>query len=130
MNELMDMSDVLARNTVEEYKLLVSNVMDAAFRRDTFQRLKECQALCCDRSEQNVEQKIYDTIDDVMTEFSTANEIPPYKDVIDDCWEEIQSRQGNGFAGIPFKFKTLNEYATIEPGELLYLQQKQSRENQ
>lgn len=118
LNELMDMSDVLARNTVEEYKLLVSNVMDAAFRRDTFQRLKECQALCCDRSEQNVEQKIYDTIDDVMTEFSTANEIPPYKDVIDDCWEEIQSRQGNGFAGIPFKFKTLNEYATIEPGEL------------
>lgn len=118
LNELVDMSDVLARNTVEEYKLLVSNVMDAAFRRDTFQRLKECQALCCDRSEQNVEQKIYDTIDDVMTEFSTANEIPPYKDVIDDCWEEIQSRQGNGFAGIPFKFKTLNEYATIEPGEL------------
>lgn len=118
LNELVDMSDVLTRNTVEEYKLLVSNVMDAAFRRDTFQRLKECQALCCDRSEQNVEQKIYDTIDDVMTEFSTANEIPPYKDVIDDCWEEIQSRQGNGFAGIPFKFKTLNEYATIEPGEL------------
>ena len=118
LNELVDMSDVLARNTVEEYKLLVSNVMDAAFRRDTFQRLKECQALCCDRSEQNVEQKIYDTIDDVMTEFSTANEIPPYKDVIDDCWEEIRSRQGNGFAGIPFKFKTLNEYATIEPGEL------------
>lgn len=118
LNELVDMSDVLSRNTVEEYKLLVSNVMDAAFRRDTFQRLKECQALCYDRSEQNVEQKIYDTIDDVMTEFSTANEIPPYKDVIDDCWEEIQSRQGNGFAGIPFKFKTLNEYATIEPGEL------------
>lgn len=57
LNELVDMSDVLTRNTVEEYKLLVSNVMDAAFRRDTFQRLKECQALCCDRSEQNVEQK-------------------------------------------------------------------------
>lgn len=53
-----------------------------------------------------------------MTEFSTANDIPPYKDVVDDCWDEIKSRQQNGFAGIPFKFKTLNEYATIEPGEL------------
>jgi len=112
------MSDVLARSTVEEYKMLVSNVMDAAFRRDTFQRLKECQALCYDRSEENVEQKIYNIIDDVMTEFSTANEVPPYKDVVDDCWEEIKSRQGNGFAGIPFKFSALNEYATIEPGEL------------
>lgn len=43
---LMDNSDSIARNTVEEYKLLVNNVMDAAFRRDTFQQLKECQKLC------------------------------------------------------------------------------------
>lgn len=118
LQELIEMSDVLARSSVEEYKMLVSNVMDAAFRRDTFQRLKECQSLCFDRSEGNVEQKIYTIIDDVMTEFSTANEIPQYKDVVDDCWAEIKKRQRNGFAGIPFKFDTLNEYATIEPGEL------------
>lgn len=118
LQELMEMSDVLARGSVEEYKLLVANVMDAAFRRDTFQRLKECQALCYDRSQENVEQKIYAVIDDVMTEFSSASEVPAYKEVVDDCWEEIKSRQGDGFAGIPFKFGALNEYATIEPGEL------------
>ena len=118
LQELVEMSDVLARGSIEEYKMLVSNVMDAAFRRDMFQTLGEAQALCFDRSAKNIEQKIYDTIDGVMTEFSTTNDIPPYKDVIDDCWEEIKSRQNNGFAGIPFKFPTLNEYATIEPGEL------------
>lgn len=118
LQEFVEISDVLARGSVEEYKMLVSNVMDAAFRRDTFQKLKECQALCFDRAEQQIEQKIYNIIDDVMTEFSTANEIPAYKEVIDDCWEEIKTRQSNGFAGIPFKFNTLNEYATIEPGEL------------
>ena len=53
-----------------------------------------------------------------MTEFATTEDIPQYKDVIDKCWDEIQSRQGNGYAGIPFKFPTLNEFATIEPGEL------------
>lgn len=68
LNELMEMSDVLARHTVEEYKMLVDNVLDAAFRRDTFQRLKECQALCYNRAETNVEEKIYSIIDDVMTE--------------------------------------------------------------
>lgn len=118
LQEFMDMSDVLARNSVEEYRLLVKNVMDAAFRRDTFQKLKECQALCYDRSKENIEQEIYAAIDDVMTEFSNANEVPPYRDVVDECWEEIKSRQGDGFAGIPFKFNALNEYATIEPGEL------------
>lgn len=119
LNELIDMSDVLARHSVEEYKMLVLNVMDAAFRRDTFQRLKECIALCCDRSEEGIEQKIYSTIDDVMTSYSTTDDIPPYAEKIDECWQEIQSRQNTGCSGIPFKFQTLNEYVTIEKGELV-----------
>lgn len=119
LNELMDISDVLARGTVEEYKLMVDNVLDAAFRRDAFQKLRECQAICYDRSEENVEQKIYNAIDDVMTEFSTTSEIPPYREVVDDLWDEIQSRQGTGYAGIPFKFPALNDYVTIERGELV-----------
>lgn len=57
-------------------------------------------------------------IDDAMTGYCTVEDIPQYKDVIDDCWSEIQSRQGNGYAGVPFKFPTLNLYTTIEPGEL------------
>lgn len=118
LQELMDMSDIIARSTVEEYKILVKNVMDAAFRRDTFEKLKECQTLCTDLSIPDVEQKIYSIIDNVMVEFSTNNEIPKYSDVVDDCWEEIKSRQGDGYSGIPFKFPTLNEYATIEKGEL------------
>lgn len=118
LNELMDMSNVLARHTIEEYKMLVSNVIGAAFRRDAFQALEECQVMCYRGNEENIEQHIYDVIDEVMTDYSTSNDIPEYKDVVDSCWEEIKSRQGNGYAGIPFKFKTLNEFATIEPGEL------------
>lgn len=118
LNELMDMSDVLARHSVEEYKMLVSNVVDAAMRRKTYRKLSECQALCYDRTRESIEQDIYQIIDGVMTEFSTKNDIPEFKDVIDGCWEEIKERQSTGFAGIPFKFPSLNEYATIEPGEL------------
>ena len=64
----------------------------------------------------NIQQEIYNTIDDVMTEYSSTNDIPQYKDVIDECWEEIKTRQSNSYAGIPFKFPTLNEFATIEKG--------------
>ena len=118
LEELMEMKDVLARNTVEEYKLLVSNVLDSALRRDTFRRLRECEALCFNPSENNLEQKIYETLDDVMMEFSTTTEIPPYGEIVDDCWNEIKERQGSGYAGIPFKFPALNQYVTIERGEL------------
>ena len=119
LNEFVAVSDSLARGTAEEYKFLVSNVVDKAYRRSIIHSLRECAKLCNNNDVENIGASVYEIIDKVMTTFSTAkNDIPPYKDVVDACWEEIKSRQGNGYAGIPFKFPTLNEYATIEPGEL------------
>ena len=119
LHELVEMSEIIARRTVEEYKLVVDNVLDAAFRRDTMKRLKDCMRLVMDPESTNVEQQIYDALDDVMMEFSSNTEVPQYADVVDDYWDEIKSRQGAGYAGTPFKFPTLNEYVTIEPGELV-----------
>lgn len=119
LNELMEMSDIIARRSVEEYKLAVDNVLDAAFRRDTMKRLKDCIKLVMDPNSTNIEQQIYDALDDVMMEFSSNTDVPQYADVVDAYWDEIRSRQGAGYAGTPFKFPTLNEYVTIEPGELV-----------
>ena len=118
LNELIDISSDLARDTVEEYQICVRNVLDAAFRIEALKRLQECERLCRDPEQEDVEQKIYTLIDNVMSEYSYAEVVPIFGDVVEDCWQEIQSRQGDGYAGIPFKFPTLNEYATIEKGEL------------
>lgn len=118
LNELIDMARIIARDSVEEYKLLVANVLDAAFRRNTYDKLAECQKLCFNSSEKNIEQKIYSTLDSVMMDYSTVTDIPQYKDVVDSLWEEIEARQDGSMAGLPFKFPTLNAYATIERGEL------------
>lgn len=119
LQELISISDVLARRTPEEYKILVSNVIDAAFRREMYQKLSDCQRLCADRNAENIQDQIYSTIDEILTSYSTVDDILSYPEIIDKCWEEIQARQGTGFAGIPFKFPTLNEYVTIEKGELV-----------
>lgn len=126
---LIENSDILCRDSVEAYMVLVNNVLDAAFRRDTYQQLKECQRLCLQPAEANIEQKIYKMLDDVMMEFSATNDVPPYKDVVDKYWNEIQSRQSAGYSGIPFKFPALNDYATIERGELFIFgaEQKQGK---
>lgn len=118
LTELIDDSKYIARDSVEEYKLLVDNVLDKAFRRETYTKLQECERLCFTEEETDIEQRIYSTLDDVMLQFSTTNEIPQYKDVVDDYWNEIEKRQKEGTAGIPFKFNALNEFACIEPGEL------------
>lgn len=115
----MDMSDVIARRSVEEYELAVDNVLDAAFRRDMERELNDCLRDVRDLSIDNVRQNIYNALDSVMMGYGSVNELPAYAEVVDDCWEEIQKRQGVGYAGIPFKFKTLNEYVTIERGELI-----------
>lgn len=119
LSELIELSKIIARSSVEEYRLLVKNVLDKAFRRDTYKKLIECQKLCFSDDESEIQQKIYSTLDGVMMEFSTTNTVPEYKDVIQNIWDEIEERQKDGFTGIPFKFPSLNKYCTIEPGELV-----------
>lgn len=119
INDFINNAPSIARTSVEEYRMVSDAVLNAAFRRDTYNKLVECQHLCFSGNEEDIEQKIYSALDDVMVEYSTANEIPQYKDVVDDLWCEIQERQDNGLAGIPFKFPTLNQYTTIEAGELV-----------
>ena len=118
INDFLDAAHTIARSTVEEYKMLVDNVLDAAFRRETYSKLAECQSYCLNYTQQDIQQKIYSTLDNVMLEYSTVTEVPQYKDVVDELWAEIESRQDGNFAGMPFKFPTLNQYASIEPGEL------------
>lgn len=118
INDFLDNAPTIARSTAEEYRMLVDNVLDAAFRRETYSKLAECQSYCVNYTQQDIQQKIYSTLDDVMLEYSTVTEVPQYKDVVDELWAEIESRQDGKFSGMPFKFPTLNQYASIEPGEL------------
>lgn len=119
LNELIDVAGAIARDSVEEYNLLVENVVNAARRRILHSKLQECEKLCfVQKDNGELQQKIYSSLDNVMLEFSTSSDIPQYKDVVDGLWQEIQSRQNGKMAGIPFKFPTLNQYATIERGEL------------
>ena len=110
----------IARTSKEDYRICVDRVLDAAFRRNTYQKLCECERMCFSGTGDNIEQKIYQTLDSVMAEFSTSKDVPEYKDVVDRYWEEIQARQSPEQCGaIPFKFKTLNSYVMIERGELV-----------
>lgn len=119
LQEFVEMSDVLARHSPEEYKVLAHNVLDAAFRRDTFQTLRSCEALCFDRNNPNVEKEIYDAIDGVMLDFTSNSDMPEYKDVIDGLWSEIKMRQNGQTNAIEFPFPLLNQYVVMEPGEVV-----------
>lgn len=119
IDELIEMSSVLARHSVKDYKILVSNVFDVAFRREMLSKMDECKAILMDPSEEDVKKQIYNIVDSVMTSYSYGDEIEMFTNKMDGLWAEIESRQGTGYSGIPFRFPLLNEYVTIERGELV-----------
>lgn len=119
INELQDMAYSIAKRTEQEYNFFVKCVLDTAFRRDMLNRLRDCEKWCSEGTEEDIKVKVYQALDSVMSSYSSWEEIPQYKDIIDKNWEEIKKRYGTGYSGIPFKFDKLNEYVTIERGELV-----------
>lgn len=104
LQEFLENSADIARHTVEDYKLIVGNVLDAAMRRDVMKRLRECEDLCLREGQENLEQKIYSIVDEVMMEYSSTTDVPQYREVVKSMWEKIKARRVNGMGGIPFKF--------------------------
>lgn len=120
LQDLLSNARFIARTNREDYMVVVGAVLDAAFRRNTYEKLEACKRICESESSADIEHQIYATLDDVMLEFSTANDIPQYKDVVDTYFDAIERKHNPDAAGIiPFKFETLNKYVQIERGELI-----------
>lgn len=118
LQEFIEMSEILARHSIEEYKMLVRNVLDVAFRKDAFQQLERCKSMCMDMSIDNLSQQIYSALDATIGEYTEAEDVPEFKDVVDDLWSDIELRQHSG-VGLEWQFPSLNDYVTLEPGELV-----------
>ena len=130
LQELFENAHLIARADPEGYMVIVDAVMDAAFRRNTYQKLVECEHLCFSSDRVDIEKQVTSLLDNVILEFSAINEIPQYKDVVDQYWHEIEERQNPDRASaFNFKFPALNDYVQIERGELIVFgaEQKQGK---
>ncbi|MCL2301099.1 MAG: hypothetical protein FWC27_13230 [Firmicutes bacterium] len=115
IQDLVEVSHLIARHSAEDYMPVAENIVEAAFRRTVKRKLERCAGLCGNLSA-DIRQEIY-SLDSAMLEFASTNDVPQFRDVVEAIWEEIEQRQG-GSTGIPFKFPALNSYATIDRGEL------------
>ena len=120
LQDLLNNARFIARTNREDYMVVVGAVLDSAFRRHTYEKLEACKRICETGGSSDIEHQIYSTLDNVMLEFSTATEIPQFKDVVDGYFESIERKHQPNAAGIiPFKFENLNRYVQIERGELI-----------
>lgn len=117
INDIIETGRLIARDTVQDYMVLVSGVKDSAFRREMYDKLAACQRMCFGCGEEDIQQKVYSTLDDVMLRYSSKSEIPSMPEVADQLWALVCEHQKN--AGFPFKFPTLSKYLTIERSEFV-----------
>ena len=130
MQEFIAMSQYACRHSLEEYKLLVNNVVTMSFKRDLNKIAAEIQSMCFN-NESDLNQLntlVNSKINKLTEQYLVSNEIEIFGSKVDDLWREIlEKRTENGVCGIPSKFDSLNEYFTYEPGELVLLKARMKK---
>lgn len=120
MEMILENSKYISRDTVTEYKKLVANVMNFAYRRKMYDELERAQSSCLKTQDViSLQKSVYENIDKITKEFVTGNEVPSIGSQIDELWEQTKARQSNGTCGYSTIFPELNKYLTYEKGELI-----------
>lgn len=126
LNELIEIGSVLARTTVEDYLILVENVLDMAFRRETYNKLKDCERLVFDGKEENIQSKIYSEIETIICDYQNIKPVELMKTTIDAIWNEITTAH-NEDNFIDFKFPSLNKYCKISRTDCIVFAAREKR---
>lgn len=125
IKDMLDLYSEAARNSVEEYKMLMNNIITLAFKRDLAKKLDLMQKNCLSDNTnlEELSNEVYDALDDLTQKYVVQDDMQTLGDQIDDIWDEIVSRRTeDGLYGIPSKYEAFSEYFTYEPGEMVVVQ--------
>lgn len=120
----LDKLRLVSRDDIESYEHLAKNVVTTAFKRDTYIKLREMATTVLTSKEDinAINYKVQTDIVKFADNYIVNAEARIIGDKIDDLWEKILSRRNDsGYAGLPSKYKGLNEYFTYENGELVII---------
>lgn len=127
LTELFGVAPLIARETVSEYQLLVEQIMDAAFRRDAFKKLRECEALCLRMNDnESIQTRIYNEVESLIRSYQSLDDLHPLGDSLDTIWQSIANGQDSDDF-IEFPFPTLNEYVKISRTNCIIFSAREKR---
>jgi len=128
--KFIDMSQYTARNTIEEYKILVDIVVSLAFKRELNKVAIEIQNECFrnDSTLDSLNKDINDKINGLTSKFILGTNSELLGDRVDRLWDDICSkRNDDGTYGMPSIIPLFNEYFTYAKGELILLKARMKK---
>lgn len=126
IEEFLSLAPVVARSSKEEYRLLVDNIRNKAFARESVKTLKECETLCFQEDVENLQQRIYQSVEDLILKYQRIDELKLVAQQADDIWNSVDEK-AIAEATIEFPFPSLNKYCRLERSEAIVLSARQKR---
>jgi replicative DNA helicase len=131
IQEFIDLSKNIARDTTEEYIKITNIVVTLSYKRDLYKKILNYENMCLDEKQDNLNvlnTYIYDDLNKLAEQYVVTENIKLFGDEIDNLWDQICKRRStNGVYGIPSKYSLLNEYFTYESSELILFQARMKR---
>lgn len=130
LDEYVSMCGYAARHTLEEYKIVVNQVVTMSFKRDLAKLASQIYHECENESLNlgDLNHSVNEKIQKLAEQYIVTEDVQVFGEKVENLWDEVISRRGdNGLYGLPSKFAEVNEYFTYEPGELVLLCAKMKR---
>lgn len=124
IQELIDLSKHVARDSIEEYILIANRVISLAFKRDLYKKLQEFERITFDEKYDlgGLNNYVYDNLNKLSEQYIITSEIQLFGDKMDGLLDKLNKRKlGGDMYGIPSKFEMVNKYCPYEKGELVIL---------
>ena len=122
ISDYIDASKLAARDTLEEYKLLVDQVISMSFKRDLEGFSEKVGRACHDKDMDllQLNEMVNSGLTKITDRYIFGADSVLFGEKIDAVWSEIESkRNDDGTYGLPFKIPILNDYATLAAGDLI-----------
>lgn len=122
ISDYIDASKLAARETLEEYKLLVDQVISMSFKRDLEGFSEKVGRACHDKDMDllQLNEMVNSGLTKITDRYIFGADSVLFGEKIDAVWSEIESkRNDDGTYGLPFKIPILNDYATLAAGDLI-----------
>lgn len=118
----MNAAKSAVRNSYEEYKLLVNNVVSLAYKREMLkfseQIVKECNNV--DNSLDDISNIVSAGFDEISKKYIFCGDSIMFGEKLDSLWDSICSKRNeDGTFGIPSIIPRLSDYMTYGRGELV-----------